>query len=168
MMPEERSKEFMDYFEHSNNVARLREELKRWVGTSFRYSTQGRAQPRVTADCVSFPIGVFKNLNLIPGEYQTPPYCSRPTDTHQLDQILVDMDHKLNLRLVWEPGQTWIPLSGDILVCSFKRGIQHLLIADGEGLAWDCWPQAGVRTVPLHSDRIQHNVQRIYRWRDHE
>ena len=165
MMQEERNR---DYFAHPNNVARLREELKRWIGTSFRYSTQGIAQPQVTADCVSFPIGVFKNLGLIPQDYQTPPYCSRPTGPGQLDQIFSDMDHKLNLRLVWEPGQEWDPLPGDILICSFKRGIQHLLIADGEGLAWDCWPQAGVRAVPLHSDRIRHHLQRIYRWRDHE
>ena len=155
----------MYYFENIEHAERLRNELQSWIGTSFRYSTQGNAEPKITADCVSFPINVFKRLGLIPSDYSPSFYCSRPTNGNQLEQIFFDLDNKLAVRNV---TQNWKPLAGDVLVCSFKRGIQHLLIASGDGLAWDCWPRFGVRSVPIQTKRITDNLQRVYRWTDND
>ena len=148
----------MDYFANSENVTRLQAELQNWLGTSFRYSTQGQAEPKVTADCVSFPIQVFKRLGLISEAYSPAAYCSHNVDG-QLERIFADLDTMQTRRADGEQI-----IAGDVLVCSFKRGIQHLLIASGDGLAWDCWPGVGVRSVPLCSKRIKDNLQRIYRW----
>lgn len=156
MMRAERNN--MDYFENIANVERLRNELKSWIGTAFRYSTQGRAEPKITADCVSFPIGVFKRLSLIPADYSPAFYCSHNVE-NQLERIYADLDTMQTRRADSEPI-----IAGDVLVCSFKRGIQHLLIASGDGLAWDCWPGVGVRSVPLCAKRIKDNLRRIYRW----
>lgn len=148
----------MDYFEKIDNAERLRNELQSWKGTAFRYSTQGRAEPKITADCVSFPINVFKRLGLIPESYSPAFYCSHNVE-NQLERIYADLDQMQTRRADGEQI-----IIGDVLVCSYKKGIQHLLIASGDGLAWDCWPGVGVRSVPLCSKRIKDNLRRIYRW----
>lgn len=152
----------MDYFENIANAERLRNELQGWIGTAFRYSTQGRAEPKITADCVSFPINVFKRLGLIPSDYSPAFYCSHNVE-NQLERIYADLDTMQTRRADGEQI-----IAGDVLVCSYKRGIQHLLIASGDGLAWDCWPRFGVRSVPLQSKRITDNLQRVYRWTDND
>lgn len=158
-----------NFFDTKENKQLLIVELKKWTGTHFQYSTAGKAEPGIVADCVSFPINVYKRLGLISKDYTTPIYSSRPSNSCQLDTIFNDMDNRFQgMVKIWKRENENLDINivevGDVIVCSFHKGIQHLLISSGDGLVWDCWPYAGVRSVPLCTSKITRNAQRVYRW----
>jgi hypothetical protein len=167
MMQEERNN--MEYFRFEKRRTELLNELEKWRGTIFQYSTNGIAQPGITADCVSFPINVFKRLKLVPENYSTPCYCSRPSDAKMLNKIYDCMDHHIpGLIKIWDRNEyLWnaeIIKFGDIAVCSYRCEMHHLLIYIGGGIACDCWPKTGVRKIEIKNNNFGKNVKRVYRW----
>lgn len=159
----------IEYFNNEERCKELLKELRHWKGTLFQYSTNGKAYPKISADCVSFPINIFKRMGLIAMDFDTPPYCSRPTGIYELKKIYKGMDEQIpGLECVWKREEfEWNPKNvkcGDILVCSTGRATHHLLIAESDKYGWDCWPGAGVRKTELCQKQIVRRVKRLYRF----
>lgn len=157
------------YFD-KERIEVLKDELERWRFTSFRYNCQGHASPGIVADCVSFPLNVFKDLELIPHDYKTPTYISVRSPYNELQKIFAGMDTLSGLVKVWDV-ETDCPLiqtgmiAGDIIVCSSGRAIQHLMIYV-DGVCWHCWPGDGVQKIPFTTSQIHKTAKRVYRWHE--
>lgn len=158
------------YF-NQDRVGAMHEELQRWRGTTFQYNCQGKASPGIVADCVSFPIQVFKNLGLIRPDYQTPGYISVRSHNNELQKLFDGLDSMPRLEKIWDKKDDFISLfqvnmmDGDIVVCSTGRAVQHVLIYDGL-CCWHCWPEDGVSKVPFVTQQIHEHAQRVYRWHE--
>lgn len=158
------------YF-NQDRVGLLTEELKRWKGTTFHYNCQGKATPGILADCVSFPIGVFKNLGLIRPDYETPTYISVRSHNNERQKLFDGLDAMPRLAKIWDEETDFISLfqvnmmDGDIIVCSTGRAIHHLLIYDGL-CCWHCWPEDGVKRIPFVTEQIHRTAKRVYRWHE--
>ena len=160
-----------DYFDIEENVTKLKTELERWRGTRFMYSTGGIAEPGCYADCLSFPLNVFKNIGLIPADYQAPDYASRRSGRHELQKIYDCLDAFPNTITVWEKGDCdfyvglrWI-YTGDIIVASTGIATHHLMIYVDDDHVWHCWPNDGVTTIHIGERIIYKYAQKVYRFK---
>lgn len=159
------------FFDRTENQKKLLDEIKKWKGTNFQYNCGGEATPGLTADCVSFPLGVFRNLKLIPESFISPQYFSVHGGRAEYTKLIECLAQLPNLELVWEKrpdkrfSQTLLCI-GDVIVCSSGTQVHHVLIYTGKGCAWHCWPKIGVSRVPIVTCQIFKHAQRIYRFSD--
>lgn len=156
------------FFSTVKNQNKLLDEIQRWVGTGFQYNCAGLAQPGLTADCVSFPLAVFRNLGLVPETFSVPQYVSVKGGRGEFAKLLACLDTISNLKLIWERETEKLPVKllafGDLIVCSSGSMVHHVLIYTGNGCAWHCWPKIGVVKTPIVSERITKHARRIYRF----
>lgn len=157
------------YFLEIDNQNALIDEIHEWVGTGFRFNTGGKATKGISADCVSFPLGVFKAIGLIPQEIQIPPYSSVKGGRGEYKKLLGVLESLKNLELFWErQGDDFFDTKalriGDLIVCSSGSAIHHVLIYAGNDCAWHCWPSVGVCKTIIQSKQIKKFAKRIYRF----
>lgn len=165
MKREGRNKMFFSIIKNQN---KLLDEIHRWVGTGFQYNCAGRAQPGLTADCVSFPLAVFRNIGLVPDTFSVPQYVSVKGGRGEFVKLLACLDTIPNLKLIWERETEKLPVKllafGDLIVCSSGAMVHHVLIYIGNCCAWHSWPKTGVAKTPIVSERILKYARRIYRF----
>lgn len=156
-----------DYFDTEENVTKLKNELERWRGTRFMYSTGGIAEPGCYADCLSFPLNVFKNIGLIPTDYQAPGYESRRSGRHELQKIY-DCLQALSTSTIWEKDDGKLQsdrlIAGDLIVASTGIATHHLMIYIDDDHVWHCWPNDGVTTTHIGEKIIHKYAQKVYRF----
>lgn len=156
------------YFSDVKNQHKLLDEIHRWVGTGFQYNTAGHAQPGISADCASFPLGVFRNLGLIPESFRSPQYVSVKGGKSEYNKLLESIERIPTLELVWAKENSNLPINqlafGDLIICSSGTLVHHVLIYTGQDCAWHAWPKIGVSKTPIVNDKIIKHAQRIYRF----
>lgn len=156
------------FFNSKEREKILFDELEKWKNTTFRYNCCGRGTPSGSADCVSFPLNVFKNIGLIQRDYTTPKYISVRSRENELGKIYSGIGKIKGLELVWTKEDSLLKEAqikfGDLLICSSGRAIHHLLIYTGDGILWHCWPKSGVVKIPFATEQIHRTAQRIYRF----
>jgi len=156
------------YFDKQEHKDALKAELKRWKGTRFRYNMAGKASPLIGADCISFPIALYKNIGLIPADYQTPPYISVRSGKHELYKIYSGMDSMQGLYKIWESEKTGFVkenfMFGDLLVCSSGLAVHHCIVITENGYGIHCWPDQGVAKIYLGLVKVTKFARRVYRW----
>lgn len=157
------------YFSDRENRNALRSEIGEWGGTKFLYDTAGHAQKRVSADCVSFPLAVFKNLGLVDKDLSIPPYTSVRGGREEYFKLLSILDNLPGLELIWERHGFFLNREilrlGDLIVCSSGSAIHHLLIYNAGDMAWHCWPRVGVTQTSILTKHIYATSKRVYRFR---
>ena len=156
------------YFDKQEHRDALKAEIARWKGTHFIYNTNGKASPEAGADCISFPINIYKNIGLISPDYETPPYLSVRSGPHELVKIYKGIDTMSTLKLIWNRDdfdiKEYDPYFGDLIICSSGRVIHHCVVVTENGYGVHCWPEQGVCKVFLGIDKIQKFARRAYRW----
>lgn len=156
----------MWFFEKEENKEVFKRELDEWIGTNFLPNQGGKAVKGGSADCVSFPINVFKNMDLI-SECNVPPYVSLRSGRGELEKIYSVMNSLKGLELIWKTGNGESPhyMFGDVIVASSGSYVHHVMIYAGNGMIWHCWPVKGVEKTfinPIFKKR----VKRIYRFKE--
>lgn len=158
------------FFDRTENQKKLLDEVKKWKGTNFQYNCGGEATPGLTADCVSFPLAVFRNIGLVPETFSVPQYVSVKGGRGEFVKLLACLDTIPNLKLIWERETEKLPVKllafGDLIVCSSGAMVHHVLIYTGHGVAWHSWPKQGVSRVPITTSQIFKHAQRVYRFID--
>ena len=155
------------YFNSEEHKEDLRKELIEWLGTTFVYNCSGDAKKKVKADCVSFPINVFKNLGLIPSDFTTPDYISVNSPYNEFGRILNGINSIFGLVKIWDQKEG--PLAktdimfGDIIVC-MRDSNPHLLIYTEDNTCWHCWPKLNVSRYPYNRKIIHKTAKGVYRF----
>lgn len=159
-----------EYFANDEHFNSLLSEIVSWVGTPFQYSTRGVATKGVEADCVSFPIGVFKNIGVIREDFSTPNYNSHSPGGAALDAIFSGIEtcaeNGLCFECVFEKGKTNAPFEwkrGDLLVYSSSHVVHHLLIFVENGVYYHCYPRVGVERTSGGFSHRRILLQKVYR-----
>lgn len=155
------------YFNTEDHKKELRKELSEWRGTYFKYNCKGFAQKHFYADCVSFPINVFKNLGLISSDFSTPDYISVNSPYNEFGRIISGMNSIFGLVKVWSSDDCPLVdaeiMFGDIIVC-MRNNNPHLLIYTENNACWHCWPQLNVSVYPFNKKIIHSTAKGVYRF----
>lgn len=155
-------------FEQENYRQLFFEEVKKWNDTAFQYNCAGKAHPGCFADCVSFPLVLFKRIGVIPESFVTPEYLSVSGGREEFTKLIECIENIPTLEKVWERDKEFIDRSllklGDLIVCSSGAVVHHVLIYAERSDAWHCWPKIGVAKVDVGSFSIQKYAKRVYRF----
>lgn len=155
------------YFNTEENKEKLRKELSEWIGTTFVYNCAGFAQKHLKADCVSFPIQVYKDLGLIQNDFSTPDYISVNSPFNEFGRILNGINNIFGLVKIWEQKDGPLVkagiMFGDVIVC-MRGGNPHLLIYTDNNTCWHCWPQLNVSRYPFNRRIVHSTAKGVYRF----
>lgn len=150
------------FFDQSDNVSKLLNELETWRGTPFLKGSRQRAKKGAAANCVSFVEAVLVNVGAIK-PILWPPYVVVGGGEDMKELMLQ------TLRDIPEMEELPAPLAdemkpGDLIVSSGKEG-NHLCILTVPPTVWHCITQYNVTEGNMFDPLIWDNRIAIFRVR---
>lgn len=124
-----------EYFDNSENFARLQAELKRWEGTPFM---RGEASCGRGGDCVNTIEQILVNAGaMAPIEF--PPYTIRGGGAPMLETFIQHIEKVPGMTLIWRRAQAEAlpaPRRGRLLLGSTGQALHHLAIIGEPPVVW--------------------------------
>ncbi len=156
-----------DYFDDPSNEARLRAEVRKWMGTPFVEAVGPAARPGVAADCVSFCEKVLTGCGAIRPVQWPARYVTFGGGREMLVIFLKIMEGIEELQIVWDRKRSLAvrPKVGDLVLSSSGAALHHLAIYMGQNVIVHCLQtgRGGVQEGNLFDPIIYNNVFAIYR-----
>lgn len=153
------------YFQTPQRIEKFDKALQEWVGTPF---VPYIGKKKVGADCVRFAASSMQELGAV-SSVNWPQYAIRGSQKGFFDVLCKTVEEVKEIDLVWKSDEkeASIPfhllLTGDILVFSTGRAVQHMGVYAGSNQFYHCVNRYGVMFSCLSDSTYSKILKRVYR-----